>query len=492
MKPELALCFGIVGLAVCRAGLGASASGGGDAVTSAGWAVEQCRMRFQQVPARWKAGETNFPLISVTWFQLPDLVRNSSVNPAGVVSKGLLGPEESQRGGERMDPADLRRLEGLVDLLPSPSPSPVPGARQILVYGRRSNACFSAVYDRADVPPELEQIGELMAAPIEWQVAAVGSATNVAAPLRAGRANAFVAAAAAPVAISTSADGAQLWDLRQWREAAVSPGNHRLLGVAAAALSPDGQSLVLASLDRVIALEIPSWQTRWVRPNPNPFAGQAGVRGLALLDAGETLAVATSNGLERWSLRTGATQTAFAAGNGPPIRSLAASRDGNALAVLRDGGRVQIWRADWTGAPRALDEPAGARVIALSPDGASLALAAHDRFGERLIVWDLIAGKRREMPARGCRSDALIVSMAWSGDGQWLAVAPRGDRPCVYETARWKPVARWEMSVADGREARLAFAADGTLLALIGSDSLLGLKPARPATASGPAPAKGD
>src|SRR5487761_2016062 len=152
MKCELALCVGIVGLAISRAGVAASASGGSDTAACAGWAVEQCRMQFQQVPARWKAGETNFPLISVTWFQLPNLVRNSSVNPNGVKSKGLLGPEESQRGGERMDPADLRRLEGLVDLLPSPSPSPVPVAQQILVYGRRSNACFSAVYDRADVP----------------------------------------------------------------------------------------------------------------------------------------------------------------------------------------------------------------------------------------------------------------------------------------------------------------------------------------------------
>lgn len=449
-------------------------------------------MQFQQVPARWKAGETNFPLISVTWFQLPNLVRNSSVNPNGVKSKGLLGPEESQRGGERMDPADLRRLEGLVDLLPSPSPSPVPVAQQILVYGRRSNACFSAVYDRADVPPELEQISELMVAPIEWQVAAVGSTTNAAAPSRSGRANSFTTAAAAPVAVSTSADGAQLWDLRQWRETAVSPSNHRLLGVAAAALSRDGQALVLASLDSVIALEIPSRQTRWVRPNPNPFSGQAGVRGLALLDAGKTLAVASASGLERWSLRTGETQAAFAAGNGSPIRSLTASRDGKVLAVVRDGGRVQIWRADWTGAPRTLDEPSGPRVIALSPDGASLALAAHNRFGERLIVWDLIAGKRREMPARGCRPDALIVSLAWSGDGRWLAVAPRGDWPCVFETARWKPVARWETSVADGRETRLAFAADGTLLALLGSDSLMGLKLAMPAPASGPAPAKGN
>lgn len=112
----------------------------------------------------------------------------------------------------------------------------------------------------------------------------------------------------------------------------------------------------------------------------------------------------------------------------------------------------------------------------LSPDGTLLALAAHTRFGERLIVWNLKTGGRRELPARGCRADAVIVSRAWSADGQFFAVVPRGDSPCVYDPATWKPVTRWETPSANARGRPLAFNSDKTLLARLADGSLCGLK----------------
>jgi hypothetical protein len=68
---------------------------------------------------------------------------------------------------------DETNLQGLVDTinhLPSPPKHSLPIERQIVVACIRSNQWFRAVYDRADIPVELEKICGLTHAYLPWYI----------------------------------------------------------------------------------------------------------------------------------------------------------------------------------------------------------------------------------------------------------------------------------------------------------------------------------
>jgi hypothetical protein len=69
-----------------------------------------------------------------------------------------------------------------------------------------------------------------------------------------------------------------------------------------------------------------------------------------------------------------------------------------------------------------------------------------------------------------------IAQLAWSPDGNSLAVNPQNGTPWVYDARTWKPKAEWVFP--EPASYHLAFAWDGSLLALLANGELHSLNAA--------------
>ena len=112
--------------------------------------------------AQFKAGDTNVPLLAMDWFD-DYVVHFCWVTRSGSVRFARDTGYAVQSGKSipsRFSPGTTNRiwLEHLISALPQSKISSLPKNRQILVSGICSNNWFHRVYDRADVPPALEDL----------------------------------------------------------------------------------------------------------------------------------------------------------------------------------------------------------------------------------------------------------------------------------------------------------------------------------------------
>ncbi len=144
--------------------------------------------------------------------------------------------------------------------------------------------------------------------------------------------------------------------------------------------------------------------------------------------------------------------------------------------VLGDSGRV-VWVTDASGADAlqiaaVTGEAPSARVaegligdvasLAASPDGAAVAVAAHDG---RLLTVDVASSRVTELAAS---DDGPVDGLSWSPDSAWLAWSQPGPRPL--RRIRLARIAdRQVIDVTDGRfeDTDPAFTADGLYLAFL-------------------------
>ena len=150
--------------------------------------------------------------------------------------------------------------------------------------------------------------------------------------------------------------------------------------------------------------------------------------------------------------------------------------------VLGDTGQV-VWVTDAAGddaleIASVIDEPEAETVrlaggllghvlgLAASPDGATVAAAAHDG---RLLAVDVTSGQVTELAAS---DDGAIDGLSWSPDSAWLAWSQPGIRPLT--RIRMARIADHEViDVTDGRftDTSPVFTADGLYLAFLSQRS---------------------
>jgi len=398
-------------------------------------------------------------------------VQNYCVSMMGQMGSGPL----------RLNGVSLTALARLVDTLPASQPAAPPPSRRIAVQGLRSNAWFSAVYDRADVPEALEQICDLAGAKIDWVIPSTTSTTNVVANEPDEWYGQFSVAANAPVAASPILHGIQLWDIQKWqRIQAPILSSFDQVGPSIA-VSQDGSVLVVGSWDSVFAVDLAGLTTRWCRTNREFEHKRVWCSQLAMLDAGRSVAVRLPHTIEKWSLTDAKLESILATNAGSlnaTMLSMFAARDGKTLVADIGGGRMDVWRFGPTITHQELAQDAEAQLLAVSPDGRFIVL--RERFGHWITVHDLSGGTARHVRLRGTLSGESSFA-AWSPDGASLAVAGYNGWPCIYDTKNWKPIVRWRAPddnyhFSGGKCTRLAFAADGTLVARFSGGSLYALR----------------
>ena len=203
--------------------------------------------------ARFENGDTNAPLLVMDWFFRGD--HFCRVTQSGAVSSAL-DVGYAIEGGHRakLDAAKRFLLVQLINHLPPSSRRTLPRERQILCCGIRSNQWFQCVYDRADVPPEVERLFEITGAYLEWFIPKVGPDSG---HYRASQSmiNSFAVADDAPVAVSTGVNGLQIWDVNQSLGSATlplkkTPCRADLWSIAT--LSPDGKTIVFTGEQKAI------------------------------------------------------------------------------------------------------------------------------------------------------------------------------------------------------------------------------------------------
>ncbi|HWB10910.1 MAG TPA: hypothetical protein VG826_16900 [Pirellulales bacterium] len=123
--------------------------------------------------------------------------------------------------------------------------------------------------------------------------------------------------------------------------------------------------------------------------------------------------------------------------HGAPVKSVAFSSDGSALATAGGDNQVRIWERT-SGQPK---QTVSGALVALSPDGKSVATAGTQDDPTTIVLWDVATGKRRYVLEGGHLK--LVEHLAYSPGGSRLASACSAGIVTLWDTATgrqaWQP-----------------------------------------------------
>ncbi len=180
-------------------------------------------------------------------------------------------------------------------------------------------------------------------------------------------------------------------------------------GVSAAAITPDGRTIVAGYADGHLQVRNALGQTLFAM-GPSTAAPEQ----FALTPDGRTLVAATTSSVFRVDVRNGA-RPVSAPINGSPT-SVALAPDGGVVAIGTADGATMLWGPN--GSLRTIaQQPGQVFGLAFSPDGRYLASAGSDHL---VRVFDL-TGDRPPIVLRGHTGE--VVDVAFSASGQYLASA---------------------------------------------------------------------
>ncbi len=197
--------------------------------------------------------------------------------------------------------------------------------------------------------------------------------------------------------------------------------------------------------------------------------GHAGRPSLAVFAAGH-LAVASWANVALIDLSTGLTVARLPQPG--LVTSMAASPGGDVLAVGTCGYSVQLWDVKSRSPLRRIAVRGECpESLSFSPDGALLATSAYEcATGGGLQIWDVRSGALKQELARGCG----IRSVAFSGDGSWLAGVDDKGKATIFEWPSGRPLRALDGLPGAGAMGSASLASpDGTYLAWLGLHELL-------------------
>ena len=259
-------------------------------------------------------------------------------------------------------------------------------------------------------------------------------------------------------------------------------GRERSLGLwqagnVVSAFSPDGKLLAFAG-DSSTLIRLWSFEKQTMLYLPRDHTG--GVLALAFSPDGKTLATAGKDQTVRlWNVSRGKT-TVLLDGLTVNARVLGFGPDGKILVSATPPeydqaaqklipGEVTIWDTASAKMRSRFDLGDKPGCLALSRDGATLALAAN---GGKITIWDVMAGKERVTLA----GPQWIFCMAFSSDGKSLVTSCQNEPPRLWDWATGRERKNhfgsdpaWSRSF---RGTSLAFSVDGKTLYMAGQFSI--------------------
>ncbi|MEG4112557.1 MULTISPECIES: serine/threonine-protein kinase [unclassified Microcoleus] len=185
--------------------------------------------------------------------------------------------------------------------------------------------------------------------------------------------------------------------------------------VNAIALSPDGQTLVSASIGT-----IKIWNVRTGRllvPPLKSVPSKTSVNTLAVSPDSSILASGGDKNVILWDLKTGRRMRTIPA-HKAAVNAIAFSRDGQTLASGSDDKTIRLWNVKTGSRLRTLSgHTGGVNAIALSRDGKTLASGSDDK---TVRLWNLGTGEvRRIITGHG----GAVNAVAFSPNGKIVASA---------------------------------------------------------------------
>ena len=262
---------------------------------------------------------------------------------------------------------------------------------------------------------------------------------------------------------------------------------HHAHAVREAAFSPDGQTAVTLSDDRVQAWSVETGtSTTWplgVRLDSVAFRDRsafelaggsinswlvAGTLEGSTLGTQQTAALNDFNG---WPAKTVTLSSGAQARQATVARGLTLSANGRWAAVDVDGKVTLLDLSDRLATTLPIDLGNDGGVLALSADGAWLAIAP--RRDHEVLLFDVRAGKTRGSVTIGAKD---VSAMAFSGDSQRLGVGCADNRALLFDNTPHLLRTSGQASARDSVTA-VAFTADDKTMIVASSDGTVAFDP---------------
>jgi WD40 repeat protein len=396
--------------------------------------------------ALFQNGDTNTPLLAMDWFSGPRIDYFCQVSRTGQVSSARDVINWAIQGGHwgQLDQTNLELLIAKINTLPPPPIISPPQERWLVVRGIRENQWFKNIYDRADVPKEVEALFQITGAYLEWFMPRP-EGHQISTNLDAGE---FHVARNAPKAVLFASTNVIIFDLNKNQVQGTIPIEETIAYPAAQqwgeqrrVLSPDGNILVdwiYLNGQGIYAFDLTAKKILWKNDSAGNYS-KCVIGG----DNGQFLFIANRHSIERWDLASGKCQAVLAT-NLPWINWTLVSQDGKVFAAgygaadYAATNSATIWRANEDKPAAQLDD-IGHASGALSPDGRILALTAGG--GIELKDWQKELSEK--IPIRFPYGLFEVRGVSWSPDGKYVALSLNGSMPLlgIYETTTWKPMA---------------------------------------------------
>ncbi|MGH8896923.1 MAG: trypsin-like peptidase domain-containing protein [Egibacteraceae bacterium] len=274
--------------------------------------------------------------------------------------------------------------------------------------------------------------------------------------------------------VALSPDGATIVSasvdqtVRRWDARTGTPIGQPLTGhtdaVRGVAFSPDGTTIASTSGDHTVRL----WDAVTGRPIGQPLTGHTeGVEAVTFSPDGTTIASASRDRtVRRWDVRTGKPIGEPLTGHTNWVMGVAFSPDGTTIASAGEDSTVRRWNAR-TGAP--IGRPLTGHTdlvkdVVFSPDGATIASASEDSTVRR---WNATTGAPLGQPLTGHTN--WVVGVAFSPDGATIASASADGTVRRWNAHTGAPIGQPLIGHTD-KVLAVAFTPDGETIVAAGED----------------------